>query len=258
MMRRIWHLLLMMIVSPTALATQVELGGGIELFQWEEFDDGGDKLLTESGPRYFVEVKGTNRVERRWWQDFSCRLYSGTVNYDGQTMGGTPITTDTDYNGLRAEIGFNYLTLRSKSELTDGDWLVRFGVGFDSWRRGLQDTTTSGGTPVSGYSENYLVSYATVAAQYLGAGWRGGVGVMAPYYVTEEVSAYSGVKLHPAGKLSLLANLEFYLAAQWSLVFEYDSYRFAKSDLVSVDATTSIYQPKSNLDSYSAFVRYHF
>lgn len=257
MMRRTRHLLLMLFFSPMAMATQVELGGGVEYYQWEEFADNGDSLLTETGPRYFIEVKGTNRVENRWWQDFSCRLYSGTVNYDGQTMGGTPITSDTDYSGVRAEVGFNYLT-RNRSEQHSGDWLVRFGLGIDSWRRGIQSTTTSGGIPVSGYSERYLVSYATVAGQYLGSGWRGGVGVVAPYYTTEEVSILPGSTLHPAGQLSLQANVEFYLAAQWSLVLEYESYRFAKSDEVRVDPVTVAYQPKSNRDSYSAFVRYHF
>ncbi len=253
MMRRLWHLLPMMIVSSTALATQVELGAGIEQFQWEEFADGGGKLLRESGPRYFVEVKGTNRVDHRWWQDFTCRLYSGTVNYDGQTMAAVPLKIDTDYSGIRAEVGFNYLTRQARDDLTQGDWFVRFGVGIDSWRRVLNDGVAADDTFVAGYSERYLVSYATVAGQYLGSGWRGGIGVMAPYYVDEEVSLSSGTSLHPSGQLSLFANTEFYLAAQWSLVLEYNSYRFAKSDW-----NNGYQQPKSNLDSYSAFVRYHF
>ncbi len=259
-MRRVWHLTLLLLASSSVQATQVELGGGLEYFQWTEFADNGDKLLSETGPRYFVEVKGTNRVEKRWWQDFSCRLYSGTVNYDGQTVPAVlypvsrKVSLDTDYNGIRAEVGFNYLTQRRKADLSDGDWLIRFSFGVDSWRRGLGDGIAEGSVPVSGYSERYLVSYATVAGQYLGRGWRGGVGVMAPYYVDEEASYLSGENLHPVGQLSLQANAEFYLAAEWSLVLEYDSYRFAKSDVVS----GGTYQPESRLDSYSAFVRYHF
>lgn len=257
-MRQIWHLTLLFMVSPAVLATQVELGGGMEWYQWEEFDDNGRKLLSETGPRYFIEVKGTNRVEKHWWQDFSCRLYSGTVDYDGETMSGTPITTNTDYSGLRAEIGFSYLAERSKSATVGGDWLLRFAVGIDSWRRGLLDTTTSGGTPVSGYSENYVASYASVAGQYLGNGWRGGIGVMAPYYVEEKVSIISGDTFHPAGQLSPFANVEFFVEKHWSVVLEYDTYRFAKSDSISIDASTTAHQPKSHRDSYSASVRYHF
>jgi len=252
-MRRIWHLILMLVFSPTALATQVELGGGIESYRWEEFADDGSKLLSETGQRFFIELKGTNHVEQRWWQDFSCRLYSGTVDYDGQTMSAIPITTNVDYNGVRAEIGFNYLTERSKSRLTDGDWLLRFGVGVDSWRRGLQDTTISGGIPVSGYSERYLVSYATVAGQYLGSGWRAGLGVMAPYYISEEVSIISGTTLHPVGQLSPFANVELFVKSRWSVILKYDSYRFAKSDV-----SGGYYQPKSSSDILSASVRYHF
>lgn len=251
-MRRLWHLILLMAVSPATLATQMELGGGVEFFQWEEFADNGGKILSETGPRYFIELKGTNRVEKHWWQDFSCRLYSGTVNYDGETMTGIPITTNTDYNGIRAEAGFNYLTERRKSELTDGDWLIRFAVGVDSWRRGLQDTM-AGSTPVSGYSERYIVSYATVAGQYLGSGWRAGLGVMAPYYVTEDVSIISGANLNPSGQLSPFANVEFFIESRWSIMLEYETYRFAKSDVVN-----GYFQPKSSRDSYSAFVRYHF
>jgi hypothetical protein len=255
-MRRIGHLILLLMVSPMALATQIELGGGMEWYQWEEFADSGRKLLSETGPRYFIEVKGTNRVEHHWWQDFSCRLYSGTVNYDGETMGGTPITTDTDYNGIRAEVGFNYLTKSSRSRPGAGDWLVRFGLGIENWRRGLQDTSYTSGTtttPVSGYTERYIVSYATVAGQYLGSGWRAGLGVMAPYYVDEEASFLTGTTFHPSGQLSPFANAEFFVESHWSVVLSYDTYRFAKSDV-----SGGYYQPKSSRDSYTASVRYHF
>lgn len=257
-MRQVWYLTFMLTLSPMVYATQIELGGGVEWYQWEEFADNGDKLLSETGPRYFVEVKGTNRVEPRWWQDLVCRLYSGTVGYDGETMKGTPITTDTDYSGLRAEIGFSYLSERRKSATTDGDWLIRFAVGIDSWRRGLQDSSTSGGAPVNGYSENYVVSYASVAGQYLGSGWRGGIGVMAPYYVDEKVSFISGDTLHPTGQLSPFVNVEFFVEKHWSVVLEYDTYRFAKSDPVRIDSTTVAHQPESTRDSYSVSARYHF
>lgn len=245
-MRRIGHLTFLLLISPAVLATQVELGGGTEWYQWEEFADNGDKLLSETGPRYFIEVKGTNRVEHRWWQDFSCRLYSGTVNYDGQTLGGTPLTSDTDYNGIRADVGFNYLTESSRNRPGVGDWLVRFGVGVESWRRGIRGDT-------GGYSERYVVSYATVAGQYLGSGWRAGLGVMAPYYVDEEVSTISGSTLHPLGQLSPFANVEFFVESHWSVILGYDTYRFAKSDVVD-----GYFQPKSSRDIYSASVRYHF
>ncbi len=252
-MHRIYYLILLLAASPALFATQIELGGGIEYFQWEEFADGGNKLLSETGPRYFIGIKGTNRVDQRWSLDFLGRVYSGTVNYDGQTMGGTPITTDTDYNGVRSEIGLSYLTRRNKSEPHRGDLLVRFSLGIDSWRRGLLDTTTSGGTPVSGYTERYYVAYGTVEAQYLGGGWRAGVGVLAPYYVDETVSIISDYPLHPEGQLSPFANLEFNLSAQWSLAMEYRTYRFAKSDV-----NGGYYQPKSTQDTLSASLRYHF
>jgi hypothetical protein len=241
-------------LAPPVQASGIDVGGGVEYFVWEEFDDSGRKFLDETGQRYFVDLVGTNPISRDWSIDFGGRVYSATVDYDGETMSGIPVTTDTDYNGYRLELGFTHFTARRR-KLESGEWLIRFAIGTDRWRRSLQDSRLSDGTPVSGYVERYTTHYATAGANYRREGaWEFGFGAKAPFYTSEEVDiGGSEVTLNPEGQLSLFAGMAFTLAPQWSIAFDYDSYRFAKSD-----PEEGYYQPESNQDTLGASVHFRF
>jgi hypothetical protein len=253
-MRFIWGPFLAVGLVSTAMATEIEVAAGVEYFQWEEFSDGGRKYLDETGPRTFIEVGGINQLDTHWLVDFGLRLYSGTVDYDGETMGGRPVQTQTDYNGARAELGY---TRRVTDGTTpeSGLWLVRFGLGIDQWRRGLQDTALSDGTPVSGYVERYTSSYAKLGAIYRREGSFGaGVGAKAPLYTAEKVElGGSTLTLNPEGQLSLFADLEIPVSVHWLVTLRYDSYRFAKSD-----QEDGYVQPESTQDSAGIALHYRF
>lgn len=248
-------------MTPMAMATEIDIAGGVEYFQWEEFSDTGGKYLDETGPRYFVQVVGTNRLDREWSIDFGGRFYSGTVDYDGGTTSGVPLTTDTDYNGFRTELGFTRQVAAGGSP-GGGNWHIRFALGLEQWRRSLQDTALSNGTPVSGYVERYASRYAKVGASYHREGrWSLGIGAKAPFYTSEEISDYPGVAgtltLEPEGQLSLYADVDMAISEAWRVALGYDSYRFAQSDKVRVGSNL-FWQPESTQDTLSIALHYRF
>ncbi len=249
-----------MLVPATAVASTIDMSAGIEYFQWEEFDDGGRKMLDETGPRYFVALTGVDRLENDWLIDFSGRLYTGTVDYDGETQNHIPLTTETDYNGFRAELGFTHEIGLGGLGISEPDakWLLRFAIGLDQWRRALQNTSLSDGTPVTGYVERYASTYAKMGAAYSREeSWSLGIGAKAPFYTREEVGINGGVTLKPKGKLSLFVDAEFSLTPLVSVALAYDSYRFAKSDRV-LAGSYFYWQPESTQDTLSLALRYRF
>jgi len=257
-MRFVWSLFFSAVFVPMAMATEIDVAGGVEYFQWEEFSDSGRKYLDETGPRYFVEVVGTNHLEKDWLIDFGGRFYSGTVDYDGETQPPTvrPVVTDTDYNGFRTELGLTHKGV-SGTSVRDWIWLVRFALGVDMWRRSLRDTVT-----VAGYVERYTSVYAKVGVTYLREGeWSFGIGAKAPFNTNEEISDYPGVAesftLKPEGRLSLYATVDRPINASWVISLAYDSYRFAKSDSVVVGSHV-FSQPESTQDTLSLALRYRF
>lgn len=263
-MRTAWGVLLLLVVAPGVSASEIDISGGSEYFLWQEFSDGGSKLLDESGMRYFVSVWGTNRIDRGWDSDFGGRLYSGTVAYDGQTTAGVPLKTDTDYNGSNFELGFTHYAA-GRRNLASGEWLIRFALGTDRWRRSLQDSHDRDGNAVSGSVERYVSNYAKLGAIYRREGrWEAGFGAKAPFFISEEADLEgSTVTLNPEGQLSLYAHLDVPLSNQWSLGVKYDSYRFSKSDkelvyLPSKSAYYRVWQPESSQDTLGVAVHYRF
>lgn len=262
-MRFVWSLFFTAFLAPAAMATEIDVAGGVEYFQWEEFSDSGRKYLDETGPRYFVEVVGTNRLEGNWLVDFGGRFYSGTVDYDGETQppDSQPVPSETDYNGLRTELGFTHQGVDGASK-DDWMWLIRLALGIDIWRRSLQDAVLDNGITVSGYVERYTSYYAKVGVSYVREGaWLFGIGAKVPLWTDEEISDFPGIAgsftLNPEGRLSLYANVDKAINASWSVSLAYDSYRFAKSDPVVVGPYI-FSQPESTQDTLSLALRYRF
>ncbi len=66
------------------------LGFAPEYFYWQE-NDGGAKLLDESGLRYGLDLSGKQIQIESWLWAADFKIYYGSVDYNGQTMGGTPL-----------------------------------------------------------------------------------------------------------------------------------------------------------------------
>lgn len=246
-MRFIWVVIFSVLGMQGAVANEIDIAGGIEYFQWAEFDSRG-KLLDETGWRNFVAVDAKSWLNHRWLSDLGGRFYSGTVEYDGQTQSGMPATTDTNYDGYQFELGVTYV----EQELANtGRAGIRMAVGIDSWRRALLGP--------GGYVENYNVTYGRLASHYEAGGlWSFNLGAKYPFATSETVGLESigfasDVTLHPKGVISTYADIRLRLGSRWETQIYYDSYRFAKSDskksyyLVD-NKYYEVRQPQSNQD----------
>jgi hypothetical protein len=165
---------------------QYEFGfyGGLESFRWEEFDSNDHRLLDETGARYHIGGFFGNLLKTQGVIfNAEGKIYFGTVDYDGQTQSGTPVESDVDYTGLMIEGVIGYRLPISNEKFA---WDFLGGIGFDTWVRDIQDTTTASGQPVAGYEEDYFIVNLKIGmGPCMRAGrWRGQLhgGVKYPLY----------------------------------------------------------------------------
>lgn len=257
--RFLW-LLPLFAVGP-AQAEEFQVTFGSEYFSWREYD-GSSKLLEETGQRYFVGLEAENSQANDWVYGLRGRLYTGRVDYDGQTQTGVPHTTDTDYGGWSAEVDFTRNFIRAQTAAADY-WGLRLGLGYDSWLRNIRD---SGG--VYGYKERYDVGYGRLGAVYTAtSGWSLQGGLKVPLFTAEDVGlsrfGYDDVTLKPKPDYSLYAAVNYRLDGRWSIGGYFDSYRFRASGVEPVTiggypTGDAVYQPKSQQDSIGFYLNYRF
>jgi hypothetical protein len=225
----------------------------VEYFNWKEFS-GGERLLEESGPLGGVGAAASiDLYNKALILKGKADIFGGLINYDGQTQGGTPITTDTDYIGSRLE--------------ADAGWRINFeraslepfaGLGYKWWRRHIQDTTTPSGQPVSGYPEIWQTVYVK-------AGVRGDVvfnqetrffyeaGEKYPFYTSNEAD-FPGVgktTVEPKGDPAAFAELGIRYKWFRPSIF-YEGYHWSASDrvLVTDNAGTRFFLSQPESESY--------
>jgi len=259
---RPYGLFVLLLLPQVGWTMDFRISAGSESFLWEEYDSDGSKLLEESGLRHFIGFDADSWLDSHWQSDFGGRVYSGTVDYDGQTQSGAPVTTDTDYDGHQFEAGFSYFPDNQNPLVANkGRSGIRMAVGVDSWRRNLQGS--------GGYVENYTTTYGRVAAHYGGGGfWSFNLGAKYPFATSETVGLKdlgyaSDVTLHPRGRFSLYADFALQFSRSWGMQVYYDSYRFAKSDPEPVyspsDGTTyNVWQPEIRQDVLGAKLSFTF
>lgn len=254
-MRLIGVFALILLTRP-GWAMDMQVSAGSELFLWEEYKD-GDRLLDERGLRHFVAIDADNWVNSNWQSDFAGRIYSGTVEYNGENQSGVKTEpTDTDYDGIRLEAGFSYYPQQHGGSGQTG---LRMAVGGDTWRRNIHDSRTADGRFVSGYIENYTIIYGLLGVLYRdSAQWSLNLGVKYPFYTNEVVELKaigydSDVTLKPKGRLSLHADFGYQFTPNWGGQLYFDSYRFAKSDSVA-----NFYQPEIYQEVFGAKVSFTF
>lgn len=270
---RLYGVLIVAMLPQTGWAMEYRVSAGTEAFLWEEYDASGGKLLDEAGLRHFVAFDADNWLNRNWQSDFRAKVYSGSVEYNGETVSGAATqSTDTDYDGLLMEAGFSYFPdIDNASSPNAGRAGIRMAVGFDSWRRSIQDSRTVSLTPteVPGYVENYTVAYGRLGATFGGGGnWSFDAGAKYPFYTSETVGLKalgyaSDPTLKPQGRFSLYADVGIQFNRWWSMQFYYDSYRFARSGAEPVyypgsDVTYLVWQPESRQDAVGVKVSFTF
>lgn len=246
----------------------VQVSAGSELFRWEE-NNSGIKLLDETGLRHFIGIDANHWLDSYWQSDVTGRIYSGQVEYNGQTQSGTQTeSTDTDYDGIQLEAGFRYYPKPQHSE-GGGQSGIRLALGVDSWRRNIHDSQTADGTIISGYIENYAIAYGRMGVHYGGGSPLSfNLGVKYPFYTNETIELKtlgyeSDVTLHPKGRLSLHADVGLQFSRAWGGQLYFDSYRFAKSDAEPVyyptaNTTYLVWQPESRQEVFGARISFTF
>jgi len=240
------------LTTPAYASTPVFIGGGVERFVWQEYNVNDSKLVKESGQRMFVSVEADNEVSDRWTYGFRGRIYSGTVNCDGQVKSGT-CSSDTDYDGAAITADFTGRFIGTDGAYTD--LALRFGVTGDVWKRQIAAATS--------YNEEYFVVSGTLGLAYVPEqGWFGDAGVKYPLLADEDVKLYDKVSVSPQGAFSVYANVGYNFNQRWAIKGYYDSYRFKPSDRDTLTnggvVVGDIAQPESSMDSYGVTVGFYF
>lgn len=134
-------------------------------FSWKEYDDGGSRILKESGPIFGAGAATRVDLHRGMLiLHGKAELFGSVVDYEGQSQSDTPafddrpVGSDTRYFGGRIEgdLGWRF-------PLDGGSVEPFFGLGFRTWLRDIASSTstTEGGErfPVGGATEYWDIIY---------------------------------------------------------------------------------------------------
>lgn len=248
-----------------------EVSIGLELFRWQEFDSGGNRLLTEQGPRVNMRYSRNNesRISSGMLYNINGSLYGGDVEYDGQTqyiadlknkdLNDIFISSNTDYAGVTGEVNIGY---RTRPLAGVGELDLLGGIGIDSWTRTISDGVDARNQRVDGLVEDYKIGFARLAIgknkqhNFWKGLWR--IGVKYPFFTKETLDVPS-LELDPGKLISGFFIYRFQLMQNGSMnkgvfvSFIYDGYRFSKSPVVK-----RFRQPKSNMDIISLSIGMSF
>jgi hypothetical protein len=250
----------LLMLSPMTLAgSNMLFGLGVENFVWKEFDTDGSQLLEETGPRYVFSFLYQNQFSADWDYQVTADLYAGNVDYDGQTQMGDPITTTSEYTGVRGDFIATYNIGGS-----DSPFALLAGAGLDAWSRNLRDTTLPDSTPVYGYQENYLMIYARLGLQlqFSHSSWSSKLkaGLRRPLIVEETIDEFD-VTLEPKPTTTYFAAWQNIWKLEgdhaFGLNIYYEHTRFDASD-PEFSNIGYVYQPESDMKTVGVTGYYSF
>lgn len=149
-----------MLACTSAHGSRTEVHASLALldFDYKEFSESGVLLDREHGllPGFLIELAQT---AGDWRLSGSWRAFSGSVDHDGRTNLGTPISTETDQR-------IDSLSLQIARELEIAGWRLApyAGYAYHRWQRDIRPTQTAGGAPVNGLFETYSWRTAELGA----------------------------------------------------------------------------------------------
>lgn len=231
---------MLMVGSQVAMADITNtIGIGYENASWDEYIS-GTKVVHEHGPRItFTDTLAYKLGRYDSWTSFKY-FKSTSMTYDGQTMGGTPVSTDVDYNGFDLDTNIAYpVGVQSR---------VLAGLGVKSWSREIKN-------PAGTQKEDYTSWYVKAGMDYK---FFPELTVSAvaklPFYTTEDAhfgdfGAENNPALKPKATLGALLEAKYQLHDNMNIAAYYDYTKFNQSSDVTLDfgggATATAYQPKS-------------
>ncbi len=251
-------LFLPMLIFNTVLTAEQALADGefdvygtIESFTWKEFDDSGGEFLEESGPIFGAGITAKGLIQPLTIKG-RAELFSGSVDYDGQTQAGMSVTSDTEYLGGKVEADLGWLIVIDETFALE----PFAGIGYRWWERDIKSTGTA-----IGYIENWWSSYVRL-------GLRSESEISTQSKLFAEVGAKIAIKnenevdlteiglplitVEPANATAFFAEIGL-RGEPFVISLFYEGLRFKKSDMVIVSAGPAILgftQPESEADIF--------
>ena len=224
-----------------------DIGGGLESYRWIEYPEGFSGTPKESGFREALFVNWTQEREQGLLFAWRAKIYAGTVNYDTfyLTAPYGAVSTKTGYVGAASEGQMLYRT-------GGPDFLS--GIGLDFWSRDIGNN----GNQIEDYSILYVRAGLGLVKSRTDTGFHGQLGIKYPVSTNEDAHLKkqgftSNPALKPKGAVSGYAEFGYRINPRFDLLAYYDSWRFRRSDSVTVADTSAtlwnVWQPKSNMDA---------
>ena len=142
----------------TWAAPTFNLGVGFDAMYFDYREYNGDEVLLdkETGPMPGLHLSAALQWDH-WYSELIYEYHLGTVDYDGQTQNGDPLSTETeeDIVDLSLVVGRHFgAASRYRSALYAG-------LGYHYWERNILPIST-----VAGLLETYEWSYALLGAKF--------------------------------------------------------------------------------------------
>lgn len=237
------------LVFAEEVPAETEVYANAGSFIWKEFSDDGSERLKESGIISGIGVSTKVQAHKKLFMKLRGELFTGSMDYSGKTMGGTPVDSNTDYIGFKAEGDLGLKIISAKR----GSLEPFAGMGFRSWKRDLQSTSYA-----IGYDEHWDIFYARlgISAEIKNSSWKAftEVGAKFPIRNKEKVGVDlfdDTVALKPGKKVSAFAEIGAGYKRLQGAVF-YEGLRFSKSGTVEAKMGGTpllVEQPKSRSDT---------
>jgi len=143
-----------MMLSHVSIAESVEyhFGAGLLKFDYAEYNDSNVFLDGETGFIPGIVLKRKQHYQRSYIELVG-QLHANTIQYDGQTQGGTPLQTKSDavIFDTHFKLGIHFSEVR--------DHGVYAGLGYRYWFRNIRSGYDINGNPVAGLLEHYYWLY---------------------------------------------------------------------------------------------------
>lgn len=218
-------------------------------FTWEEHSD-GRRLLKESGQLFSGGVVVGAATDFSLTLRGKAEIFGGQVDYDGETQAPDPfpVQTEVNYFGFRNQFDLGYRLLSGNLQVEPFS-----GVGHRWWLRDLENSTSTTGQSVSGYTEMWQTGYGRLGARGRyqipsGVSLFAEGGAIYPFYTGNTVDFVGSgeTTFRPRSKVSGFAEA----GASWrrlKLSVYYEGFRWRESPVKAV-GNQFFFQPESSSD----------
>jgi hypothetical protein len=241
------------VYSSAAASNEYDVYFKVESFTWKEFAESGEQRLKESGPIYGIGASAKSSIAGSLTLKGKAELFGGSVDFDGQTLTGTSVETDTDYAGVKIEV--------------DGGWKIMVkevyflepfaGFGGMGWKRNIASTGNTDEfeeTWKSFYSRlgirgnRFYPNHVRVFAE---------AGVRIPLHNETKIEGPGfDATVEPGNRASAFVEI----GLKWKkfkITVTYEGLRFAKSDTKTVN-NIPVSQPKSEANIFGVNIGAEF